>query len=43
MLNTKVVSAEKQDGKVFIKTEAAKGGKEDTVRGIICVVVERPG
>lgn len=30
-LNTKVISAEKKDGKVFIKTEAAKDGKEDTV------------
>jgi dihydrolipoamide dehydrogenase len=30
-LNTKVVSAEKQDGKVLIKTEAAKGGKEESV------------
>ena len=33
MLNTKVVSAEKRDGKVFIKTESAKGGKEEEVRG----------
>lgn len=32
MLNTKVVSADKKDGKVFIKTESAKGGKEDSVR-----------
>lgn len=32
MLNTKVLSAEKKDGKVFIKTESAKGGKEETVR-----------
>lgn len=32
MLNTKVLSAEKKDGKVHLKTEAAKGGKEDTVR-----------
>ena len=31
MLNTKVVSAEKKDGKVYIKTESAKGGKEETV------------
>lgn len=30
-LNTKVVGAEKQDGKVLIKTEAAKGGKEEVV------------
>lgn len=31
MMNTKVLSAEKQNGKVILKTEAAKGGKEDTV------------
>lgn len=31
-LNTKVVSAEKRDGKVYIKTESAKGGKEEEVR-----------
>jgi dihydrolipoamide dehydrogenase len=30
-VNTKVLSAEKKDGQVFIKTEAAKGGKEETV------------
>jgi pyruvate/2-oxoglutarate dehydrogenase complex dihydrolipoamide dehydrogenase (E3) component len=30
-LNTKVLSTEKRDGKVFIKTEAAKGGKEEEV------------
>lgn len=30
-LNTKVLSAEKKDGKVFLKAEAAKGGKEETV------------
>jgi pyruvate/2-oxoglutarate dehydrogenase complex dihydrolipoamide dehydrogenase (E3) component len=30
-LNTKVLSAEKQDGKVVVKTQAAKGGKEETV------------
>ena len=30
-LNTKVLSADKQDGKVIIRTEAAKGGKEETV------------
>ena len=33
-LNTKVVSADKKDGQVIIKTEAAKGGKEDTVNCI---------
>lgn len=31
-LHTKVTSAEKVDGKVLIKTESAKDGKEDTVR-----------
>jgi hypothetical protein len=31
-LNTKVTAAEKRDGKVFIKTEAAKDGKEELVR-----------
>ena len=31
MLNTKVISADKRDGKVFIKTESAKGGKEEEV------------
>lgn len=30
-VNTKVVSAEKKDGLVFIKTEAAKGGNEEMV------------
>lgn len=30
-LGTKVVGAEKRDGKVFIKTESAKGGKEEEV------------
>ncbi|KAM6489193.1 hypothetical protein JOM56_015363, partial [Amanita muscaria] len=30
-LNTKVLSAEKKDGKVYLKAEAAKGGKEETV------------
>jgi dihydrolipoamide dehydrogenase len=30
-LNTKVLSTEKRDGKVVIKTEAAKGGKEEEV------------
>lgn len=37
MLNTKVLSAEKKDGKVIIKTEAAKGGKEDSVSVIMCL------
>ncbi len=31
-LNTKVLAADKQYGKVFVKTESAKGGKEETVR-----------
>jgi len=30
-LNTKVVSAEKKDGKVFLAAEPAKGGKSETV------------
>jgi dihydrolipoamide dehydrogenase len=32
-LSTKVLSAEKKDGKVIVSTEAAKDGKQDTVRG----------
>ena len=31
-LSTKVLSAEKKDGKVFVTTEAAKDGKQDSVR-----------
>ena len=31
-LQTKVLSADKRDGKVFLKAESAKGGKEETVR-----------
>ncbi|KAI0717681.1 dihydrolipoyl dehydrogenase [Cerioporus squamosus] len=38
MLNTKVVSAEKKDGKVFIKTESAKGGKEETLEANVVLV-----
>lgn len=34
-LSTKVLSAEKKDGKVIISTEAAKDGKQDTVRGFL--------
>ena len=34
-LNTKVISAEKQDGRVVVTTEAAKGGKEETVSHLI--------
>ncbi|KIK63298.1 hypothetical protein GYMLUDRAFT_196937 [Collybiopsis luxurians FD-317 M1] len=37
-LNTKVVSAEKQDGKVVLKTEAAKGGKEETLDADVVLV-----
>jgi len=32
-LSTKVLSAEKKDGKVIVTTEAAKDGKQATVRG----------
>jgi dihydrolipoamide dehydrogenase len=28
-LHTKVLSAEKRDGKVFLNADAAKGGKEE--------------
>jgi dihydrolipoamide dehydrogenase len=37
-MNTKVVGAEKKDGLVLIKTEAAKGGKEETV----CCILSQP-
>ncbi|KAI0030968.1 dihydrolipoyl dehydrogenase [Vararia minispora EC-137] len=37
-LNTKVLSAEKSDGKVFLKTEAAKGGKEETLEADVVLV-----
>ncbi|KAG2004811.1 dihydrolipoamide dehydrogenase [Coprinopsis cinerea AmutBmut pab1-1] len=37
-LNTKVVSAEKKDGKVFLKAEAAKGGKEETLDADVVLV-----
>ncbi|KAJ7267193.1 dihydrolipoyl dehydrogenase [Mycena rebaudengoi] len=37
-LNTKVVSAEKTDGKVSIKMEAAKGGKEETIDADVVLV-----
>jgi dihydrolipoamide dehydrogenase len=30
-LNTKVTAAEKRDGKVFVKTEAVKDGKQEEV------------
>ncbi|KAH9941954.1 dihydrolipoyl dehydrogenase [Amylocystis lapponica] len=38
MLNTKVLSADKKDGKVYIKTEAAKGGKEDELEADVVLV-----
>jgi len=37
-LNTKVVSAEKVDGKVHVKVEAAKGGKEETLEADVLLV-----
>ncbi|KAJ2916181.1 hypothetical protein MD484_g4241, partial [Candolleomyces efflorescens] len=37
-LNTKVLSAEKRDGKVFLKAEAAKGGKEETLEADVVLV-----
>jgi hypothetical protein len=33
-MNTKVLSAEKRDGKVYLEAEAAKGGKPETVGSI---------
>ncbi|KAH9922400.1 dihydrolipoyl dehydrogenase [Fomitopsis serialis] len=38
MLNTKVTSAEKRDGKVYIQTEGAKGGQEATVDADVVLV-----
>ncbi|KAM6503867.1 dihydrolipoyl dehydrogenase [Amanita muscaria] len=37
-LNTKVLSAEKSDGKVYLKAEAAKGGKEETLEADVVLV-----
>ncbi|KAG5638948.1 dihydrolipoamide dehydrogenase precursor [Sphagnurus paluster] len=37
-LNTKVLSAEKQDGKVHLKAESAKGGKEETLEANVVLV-----
>ncbi|THH16330.1 hypothetical protein EW146_g4294 [Bondarzewia mesenterica] len=37
-LNTKVISAEKRDGKVFVKTESAKDGKEETFEADVVLV-----
>ena len=33
-LNTKVLSADKEGDKIIVQTEAAKGGKEESVSGI---------
>jgi len=38
-LSTKVLSAEKKDRKVIVSTEAAKDGKQDTVRGSQSLIV----
>ncbi|KAI0711875.1 dihydrolipoyl dehydrogenase [Fomitopsis betulina] len=38
LLNTKVTAAEKRDGKVYLKTEGAKGGKEATVDADVVLV-----
>jgi dihydrolipoamide dehydrogenase len=37
-LNTKVLSAEKKDGKVYLQAEAAKGGKEETLEADVVLV-----
>ncbi|KAG5731584.1 hypothetical protein E4T56_gene3783 [Termitomyces sp. T112] len=37
-LNTKVLSAEKKDGRVYLKAEAAKGGKEETIEADVVLV-----
>jgi dihydrolipoamide dehydrogenase len=34
-LNTKVLSAEKKDGKVYLTAESAKGGKQEIVRMLL--------
>ncbi|GJE96102.1 dihydrolipoyl dehydrogenase [Phanerochaete sordida] len=43
-LNTKVLSAEKKDGKVHVKTEAAKGGKEEILEAdvVLLAIGRRP-
>ncbi|KIP03930.1 hypothetical protein PHLGIDRAFT_110263 [Phlebiopsis gigantea 11061_1 CR5-6] len=38
MLNTKVLGAEKKDGKVLLKTEGAKDGKEQTLEADVVLV-----
>ena len=37
-LNTKVTSAEKKDGKVFVNVEGAKGGNEETLEADVVLV-----
>ncbi|KAL0958993.1 hypothetical protein HGRIS_014307 [Hohenbuehelia grisea] len=37
-LNTKVLSAEKENGKITVKTESAKGGKEETFDADVVLV-----
>jgi dihydrolipoamide dehydrogenase len=37
-LNTKVLSAEKKDGKVYLQAEGAKGGKEETLEADVVLV-----
>ncbi|TCD63431.1 dihydrolipoamide dehydrogenase precursor [Steccherinum ochraceum] len=37
-LNTKVLAADKRDGKVYVKTEAAKGGKEEELEADVVLV-----
>ena len=41
-LSTKVLSAEKKDGKVVVTTEAAKDGKQETVRDSCSIVSSKP-
>ena len=41
-LNTKVLSAEKKDGKVYLQAEPAKGGNAETVRFFINFSNELP-
>ena len=37
-LNTKVLSAKKKDGKVYLQAEGAKGGKEETLEADVVLV-----
>ncbi|EPS97035.1 hypothetical protein FOMPIDRAFT_1052736 [Fomitopsis schrenkii] len=42
MLNTEITEAEKQDGKVYLKTEGARGGQESTVdTDVVLVAIGR--